>query len=177
MMYKTILIATAFTALISGPVLAAGSHDGHEGHHSGVNNGHMKLMAGHDHSSNGSSVGEPGLEAEVNKTIQVITLDTMRYKFLSEPNISDGDVVKFVITNQGQLTHEMSIGDEKEQKAHRAMMRKMPDMEHEDGSTVTIKPGETSVLIWKFAGQGDVQFACNIPGHFEAGMSHTSSIK
>ena len=64
--------------------------------------------------------------------------------------------MKFVITNEGKISHEFSIGDENEQKAHREMMRTMPSMVHEDGNTVTIKPGEIKELTWKFKGDSDV---------------------
>lgn len=49
----------------------------------------------------------------------------------------------------------------------------MPNMIHEDDNTITIKPGETKRLTWKFKASSkynEVVFSCNIPGHFEAGM-------
>jgi uncharacterized cupredoxin-like copper-binding protein len=93
----------------------------------------------------------------------------MRYAFSPAPYIKPGDVVTFVITNKGGILHEFSIGDEQEQAKHREMMQKMPKMVHQDASTVTIEPGKTEVLTWKFNTAG-VVIACNIPGHFEAGM-------
>ena len=81
------------------------------------------------------------------------------------------------MSNQGKITHEFSIGNEQEQKAHHEMMQKMPNMVHEDDNTVTVKSGETKELIWKFKNVGDVVFACNIPGHFEAGMFHKMQMK
>ncbi|CEG59257.1 Copper-binding protein (fragment) (plasmid) [Legionella fallonii LLAP-10] len=52
------------------------------------------------------------------------------------------------------------------------MMRAMPNMVHEDGNTITLKPGETKTLTWKFKSTPghEIVFSCNIPGHFEAGM-------
>jgi hypothetical protein len=35
---------------------------------------------------------------------------------------------------------------------------------------VTVNPGQIKELTWKFTGGADVLFACNIPGHFPAGM-------
>ncbi|MGM9451982.1 hypothetical protein ACTAZI_01470 [Legionella bozemanae] len=48
----------------------------------------------------------------------------------------------------------------------------MPDMVHEYENTVTLKPGETKTLTWKFRSTPDheVILSSNIPGHFEAGM-------
>ena len=50
------------------------------------------------------------------------------------------------------------------------MMRQMPRMVHEDPNTLTVEPGDTKVLTWRFEGDDPVVFACNIPGHSEAGM-------
>lgn len=135
----------------------------------------------HKHNGEGSAVGKPGIEADATKTIQVVTKDSMRYAFSPEPDIKQGDIVTFIVTNEGQIPHEFAIGDKREQEAHRKMMQKMPDMKHEDGNTITVKPGETKNLTWNFGGDGkgvsDVVFACNVPGHFEAGMFHKMTIR
>ncbi|HEX7124296.1 MAG TPA: hypothetical protein VF406_00785 [Thermodesulfobacteriota bacterium] len=33
-----------------------------------------------------------------------------------------------------------------------------------------MRPGETKELLWRFAEREDIEFACNLPGHAEAGM-------
>lgn len=43
-------------------------------------------------------------------------------------------------------------------------------MRHNDPNSVVIEPGETKELIWTFPKGGKLQFACNMPGHYEAGM-------
>jgi uncharacterized cupredoxin-like copper-binding protein len=47
-------------------------------------------------------------------------------------------------------------------------------MVHDDDNVVTIEPGETKEIIWKFgrdaAALKNFEFACNIPGHWEGGM-------
>ncbi|MGB5121546.1 MAG: copper-binding protein, partial [Vibrio fluvialis] len=35
---------------------------------------------------------------------------------------------------------------------------------------VTVQPGKAKQLMWHFQGDNHVEFACNIPGHAEAGM-------
>ncbi|CAM3020556.1 MULTISPECIES: cupredoxin domain-containing protein [Legionella] len=118
-------------------------------------------------------VGEPAKATKSNKLIKVTTLDSMRFIFSEKLVVHDGEVVTFEITNAGKVVHEFSIGTEEEQKEHQKMMRSMPGMIHEDGNTITIKPGETKWLTWKFKAtpkHNEVVFACNIPGHFEAGM-------
>ncbi len=72
--------------------------------------------------------------------------------------------------NTGKIDHEFSIGSAVEQLKHREMMRQMGNHEHDSGSTVTVKPGKTKELLWHFQGDNKVEFACNIPGHAEAGM-------
>lgn len=57
------------------------------------------------------------------------------------------------------------------------MMRKMPSMVHDDPNAVTVEPGQTRELTWRFVGNQPVLFACNIPGHAEAGMVATAMLK
>lgn len=43
-------------------------------------------------------------------------------------------------------------------------------MGHDDPNAVMVPPGETRELIWHFERAENVRFACNVPGHYEAGM-------
>ncbi|HHF7368098.1 TPA: hypothetical protein ACPSKY_003249 [Legionella bozemanae] len=119
-----------------------------------------------------SSIGNPVNATKATKTIKVTASDDMRFNFLQAPKVHDGEIITFEVTNIGKVVHEFSIGDEKEQKEHQKMMRTMPGLVHKDGNTITINPGETKTLTWQFKAnpKHDVVFACNIPGHFEAGM-------
>jgi hypothetical protein len=38
-------------------------------------------------------------------------------------------------------------------------------------------PGETKELVWQFTKPGSFEFACNIPGHAEAGMAGTITVR
>jgi len=62
------------------------------------------------------------------------------------------------------------IGDAQEQKQHAEMLKQMPDMVHKDANAITLESGETKSLIWHFTQAGDLEVACHIPGHYEAGM-------
>jgi uncharacterized cupredoxin-like copper-binding protein len=53
----------------------------------------------------------------------------------------------------------------------------MPGMTHSDGNTMTVEPGMTETLTWDFEGDDVVVFACNIPGHYEAGMFQKAVLK
>jgi uncharacterized cupredoxin-like copper-binding protein len=123
----------------------------------------------HGHASKHANVGQPGKADQVQRTIEVKALDTMRY----DPQtftVKAGETIRFVVTNVGRLKHEFVIGDPAEQQAHAEMMKKMPGMVHEDPNALTLEPGETKTLIWQFGQAGVVEVACHVPGHYEAGM-------
>jgi len=179
---KIIVLSMSLIGLFLLPALAGGDHkhqhnepmkneqSEHSHNSSHSHSGGHSEGAEHSHGLEAGGVGMPANAEDATRTILVTTKDTMRYEFSDQLNFSNGEIVTFVITNKGQLNHEFSIGDKKEQQAHLEMMRKMPNMVHEDGNTITVKPGETKKLTWKFTGNPEIVFACNIPGHFEAGM-------
>jgi uncharacterized cupredoxin-like copper-binding protein len=43
-------------------------------------------------------------------------------------------------------------------------------MRHDDPNTVMVAPGETREMVWKFTKAMEIEFACNMPGHYESGM-------
>ena len=44
-------------------------------------------------------------------------------------------------------------------------------MGHDDPNSVLLNPGETKELVWRFSGRDQqLEFACNVPGHYQAGM-------
>lgn len=108
-------------------------------------------------------------------------------------DIAPGETVKFEITNIGNLEHEFVIGNSEAQAEHRKMMREMASGSGHDMSTshhggeqndaasmpsVTITPGETATLVWTAPREGvEIEFACNIPGHYESGMQGDIQIK
>lgn len=124
----------------------------------------------HDHGKHKNPVGKPAQANEANKTVHVSMLDSMKYVFDQELHIHPNEVVRFIVTNNGKITHEFSIGNAEEQRKHAEMMRNMPNMKHEDGNTLSLQPGDSGEITWKFQGDTAIVFACNITGHFEAGM-------
>jgi uncharacterized cupredoxin-like copper-binding protein len=180
------IFAIGIAALIPVGAIAAGSHsDGHHGHAepAAVQQPEDGHEMGHGHHAKGhagmhaSKVGGPATVDAVSRTIRVDLLDTMRFAFDAPLDLKQGDAVRFVVTNRGQIRHEFSIGSSDEQDSHRAMMRNMPNMVHDDPNAVTVDPGQTRELIWRFDGDEPVVFACNIPGHAEAGMVATAMLK
>ena len=120
----------------------------------------------HDH---GSAIGEAGEAAKAGRTVNVDMADTMRFN-PSSVAVKQGETVRFVVRNSGQVKHEFILGTEKELKEHYEVMKKFPEMEHADPNMVTVAPGKTGEVIWQFTKAGKVDFACLQPGHYDAGM-------
>jgi uncharacterized cupredoxin-like copper-binding protein len=85
-----------------------------------------------------------------------------------------GETVRFVVTNTSGIDHEFTLGDEATERAHRKemadMMARGESMQHDDPNAISVAPGRTRDLTWTFGRAGRLEFDCNIPGHYEAGM-------
>lgn len=189
---KKVLLSAVLSTL---PVTVAYANNGHhhEGHeHSAKGYGrhgesmsehHNQMMnkhqggdgahhaGGHHGMGHGDSLaGKPGKVSEVDRIIKVEANDAMR--FIHEPiKVKAGETIKFEITNRGAIPHEFSIGTKDEHMVHGKMMMENPGMHHSPGgSSITIAPGETESLIWYFEEAKEMQAACNISGHYQAGM-------
>lgn len=103
------------------------------------------------------------------RTIELTMSDNMRFT----PDIIDvkqGETVRIVLKNSGQVLHEMVLGTKKELDEHAALMAKFPNMEHEEPYMAHVKPGNTGEIVWTFNRPGEFDFACLIAGHYQAGM-------
>ncbi len=115
------------------------------------------------------SYGREGDAQAVTRTVHITGTDDMRYA-PSVIRVKQGDTVRFVVKNGGRLLHETVLGSREELEAHYAVMKKFPEMEHDEPNMVHVKPGESGEMIWQFTRAGEFEFACLIPGHWEAGM-------
>ena len=146
----------AFIALIALSPLAAQAAEGPPGH-------------SHAHGDAATSTdGMPGKASEAKRTIQVEARDTAFN--VRSIQVRAGETIRFVVTNAGREMHEFAIASAKEHEEHRAMMKQNPGMVHEEPNVVTVAPGETKELIWKFGRDANVEFSCNISDHAEQGM-------
>lgn len=152
------LIAASALVAISFNSFAGGNHGG--GHDAGGAKGHGSAE---------SAIGQPGQAGKVTRTINVEMADTMRF---TPANIAakQGETIRFVIKNSGQVKHEFSLGTEAELKEHYETMKKFPEMEHDEPSKISLAPGKQGEIIWQFTKAGDINFACLYPGHYDAGM-------
>lgn len=114
--------------------------------------------------------GEPADPADATRTIAVDALDTMAFD-PERIEVAAGETVTFVVTNVGQTVHEFTLGDADEQRAHAEQMAEMGSMPHDEPNAISLEPGETGELTWRFGSPGSVEFACHEPGHYDAGMS------
>jgi uncharacterized cupredoxin-like copper-binding protein len=123
--------------------------------------------------------GAPGKATDVDRTIRVNANDIS----FDPPalQVKAGETVRFVVTNASDVDHEFTLGDTKTQEEHRTEMAAMADVAagraHGDSNAVFIKGGETREIIWRFAKVGQIEFACNVPGHYESGMKGTIAIR
>ncbi|AIR90286.1 cupredoxin domain-containing protein [Pseudomonas cremoricolorata] len=132
--------------------------------------------------------GEPAPAAEATRTVEVLLKD-----IAFEPTslqVKAGETVRFVLINQGQLPHEFNLGTKamhvEHQKEMLAMQGKIFNAAaaagghgghdgdevhaHGEGNTVLVQPGQRAELTWTFRGTEAIEFACNVPGHYQAGM-------
>ncbi len=113
--------------------------------------------------------GRTGDPARVSRTVDIDMSDAMRFT-PTELVVNRGETVRFVVRNTGKTLHEMVLGSWSELQAHAELMRKFPDMEHDEPYMAHVAPGRTGEIVWKFNRAGTFEFACLIPGHFQAGM-------
>lgn len=116
-----------------------------------------------------SLIGIPGLASKVSRTVQVDMAKGMRFK-PSNILVKKGETIRFILKNTDQVKHEFSLGTQKELQEHYEVMKKFPDMEHDEPNKISLAPGMQGEVIWQFTKEGAVDFACLHPGHYDAGM-------
>ena len=113
--------------------------------------------------------GIAGDPKRARRTIEVGMHDGMRFT-PERIDVRLGETVRFVVRNTGKVMHEFVIGTKQENAAHAELMKKFPDMEHDEPYMAHVAPGKTGQIVWTFNRAGEFEFACLIAGHYEAGM-------
>ena len=103
------------------------------------------------------------------RTVTIDLLDTMRFS-PDRVEVALGETVRFEIRNRGRMLHEMVIGTPAELAEHARLMAKNPGMEHDAPYMAHVDPGKTGEIVWTFNRAGEFEYACLLPGHYEAGM-------
>ena len=136
-------------------------------------------------------IGSKGKLSDVIRTIKVKMYDN--YYEPSTFNIKKGETIKFEVSNLGELVHEFNIANAMMHLKHQPEMEKMVENEillgdkidkdqmhkmaamdksmgHSHSNSVLLAPKEKGIIIWKFENAVDIEIACNVPGHYQAGM-------
>ena len=153
----TVSVVLLFTAIAA--VIPTRAHEGHEVF----------------------SAGEPGDPKKPARTIRVLMHDdgneqNMRF----EPatiSVRRGEQIRFVLENDGTESPEFMLATVAENRKHAELMKKFPDMEHDDPNAKRLAVSAHGELLWRFTKAGTFEFACLIPGHYEAGMHGTITVK
>lgn len=116
--------------------------------------------------------GIAGQSSAVGRRVSIRMLDRLRFE-PSHLSIRLGETLKIAIVNTGVVMHELAIGTPEALAEHADLMRRYPDMAHEEAHVIHIPPGRRGTLVWHFNREGAFGFACLVPGHFDAGMRGT----
>lgn len=95
-------------------------------------------------------------------------------------DVEQGDTVTFEFVNEGQMTHEAYIGDERAQEDHATEMMNGDgghSMDMGGGDSVAVAPGDTEAMTYTFDDTGTVVIGCHQPGHWESGMKATVNVR
>lgn len=143
-----------------------GDHEIEQTHHDDDSSDMHESTHGKSHRS---GMGKPGDPENVSRTVAITMDDNFRFN-PDKISVKAGETIRFFLTNNGKLEHEMVLGSMEELTAHAELMRSMPDMQHTEPNMARLRPGQRGGIIWHFDSAGTVDFACLIPGHMEAGM-------
>ena len=171
MVVATGLLVSA--SLLIPPSFAAGSHGGGHGH------------------GNAAAIGQPGDPAKITRTIEIVMYDN--YYEPEEIEVKEGETIRFVVKNAGELVHEFNIATPEMHVAHapemqmmvdhgvieadkinweaaKQMQAKMGHGMHDEPNSLLLEPGKSGEMVWTFPKHATLQFACNVPGHYHTGM-------
>ena len=125
---------------------------------------------GHVHAS--FNAGTPGDPKKPFRVIEMVAKETDKGMAYEPARIVvvQGEQIKFIIKNIGELDHEFMLETFEANAKHAIAMQKNPEMEHDDPNGKRVVSKAQSELIWRFSKLGTYEYACLIPGHYEAGM-------
>lgn len=161
---------------------AAAGENGHTHEHGNGHGSAMNSQEGHGNGGDHSfAFGASASPSEADRTVEVEANDQMEF-VPEEISVKKGETVRFVVKNVGRVQHSFTLATPDEQQQHEKAMEGMPMdrmASHMDGDPngVVVQSGETETLTWRFTQAVSVEFACHIPGHYDAGMAGRIRIK
>ena len=127
----------------------------------------------HDHGEADHSTASPVAGSVVSRVLEVRMTDAMRFTPSSFEAVV-GETIRLVVYNDGKAEHELVMGTPQSISEHAADMKKngghTADHSHGAAAAISVAPGQSGELVVTFAQAGELQMACLVPGHFEAGM-------
>lgn len=155
-------------ALASAALLSTGTVQAQPDDH--IHYGGPRATYPHEHGDY-LAFGRPAKPSQARLTVAMSASDDLRYS-VPTLTVQQGDVVNFVLTNTGTQPHQFVLGDKKTQRKEEQSAQAMPAMAmtQNQPNAVTVAPGETQTLAWKFDRFGEFQIACHLPGAYQAGM-------
>lgn len=146
-----------------------------------ASNAQASADAGHTRSGHEEyAAGVPGDGKKPARTVTVKMRETPDGKMIYEPSklaVKKNEQIRFVIVNTGEIPHEFVLATVEQNLKHVEMMKKYPEMEHDDPNSKTLQPKQRAEIVWQFTKAGAFEFACLIPGHREAGMIGNVDVK
>ena len=121
--------------------------------------------------------GRPGLAVDADRVVEIVQSEEGGLRFDPETlDVAEGETVTLRVRNEGEILHELTLGDEATQAAHEEEMAAMGGARgsgmamRDQLNAIAVEPGETVELTWVFSQPGEVIYGCHEPGHYEAGM-------
>lgn len=186
---KFFYLGSIFPVIVAASTaLAGGSHDG----------GHGDEAAGQQVTH--SAIGEPGDPAAATETIEVVMGDnyfepetinvpagaTVRFVVMNEGGLLH-EFNLGTAAMHAEMQPEMEMMMDHGMISETSMEHHMSNMDHSamngmdmdammasiDGhpNRVLVEPGETKELVWTFTQTTELEFACNLPGRYDSGMT------
>jgi uncharacterized cupredoxin-like copper-binding protein len=121
------------------------------------------------------SAGQPGDPKKPARTIKVLMRE-MQFE-PSRIEVRRGEQIRFLLQNVGTESHEFVLATVEENRKHEEVMKKFPNMEHDDPNAKRVPRSGTAELLWAFTKPGEFEFACLIPDYREYGMVGTVVVK
>jgi len=160
-MNKTLIKSIAAGLVLAAATTASLAHEAHNG---------PKPKGAATLAPEQKAWGIAGKANAVKRTIDIAMADDMTFT-PSVIEVREGDTIRLRLKNRGKELHELVLGTTAEIEAHAAMMKKFPDMEHDDPWMVHVPAGKTGSMVWTFNRAGDFDFACLVKDHYELGMA------
>ncbi len=119
--------------------------------------------------------GIAGDAKQASRSIDLNMGDDMRFS-PAHFTVKKGETLRLRVVNKGQVMHEVVLGTKASLAQHAQMMLKYPSMEHAEPYMAHVAPQKSEDLVWQFNRAGSFDFACLIPGHYQAGMTGTFTV-